>query len=273
MKVGETIREIIEAKAFWILIFLTSLLLKTHVSVQGLLFFLMILGPKQFQNLLLYWLYRLSKVSEIPLPWGPLKLPDKSQVEMPPDLMAYDENDEIISDKLFNKALQSFSAGHLKEAIVLAESAVEKYPDNFKANVFLGFAYDLNPINEPSKAVKYNQKALEVKPASFLPQFNLAVATNHVDGPIKSLAEYLKAEEYARKEGVDPDSEIMGKLNLFLADDYKNTGQLGEAEPHYKRAEEILSRLVEKGDRTSQHWLTAARKRRDELAAMQKESK
>ncbi len=270
MKIFQILMKIADYKLFWVVLFVLSLFLKIHPVVQVLLFLVMVLGLGQFQNLLLYWLYRLSRITEIPLPWGPLKLPNETETELPREFKSLDSDDVYLSNKLLEKAKNSFNAGNWQEAITLAHAAIEKYPKNYEANLFLGFIYDLNPINQPDKAVVYSKKALEIKPESFIPQFNLAVATNHVSGSEISLQEYLKAEEAAKREGVDINSEIMGKLNLFLAHDYKNTKQYDEALKRYAEAEKILSALVTKGDRTSQHWLDAALKGKQEVEQLKK---
>lgn len=259
------ILDLLEQRILWLLVFIGSSLLRSHVIIQILLFLIMVLGLNQIRNLLIYWIFRLSKVSEIPLPWGTLKLPIETPGELPFDPKYIGADDETISRKLLVKAVQTFSAGNPQEAVALAEAALERYPNNYDATTFLGFIYDLAPVNRPEKAVQYNKRALALRPRAFLPQFNLAVAMNHVEGPQKSLDEFLRAEEYAKGEKFDMDAEIMGKLNLFLADDLKNTGRLEEAKARYKRAGEILAKLAAKGDRTSQHWLVAARKRYQEL--------
>jgi len=272
MKLLEMIRKVLNDQIFWIVLFIVTFFTKAHVVIQVLIFFVMILGLKQFTNILLYWLYRLKEAREISLGGVMFKLPISSQTEVPPDIKVLESGDEAMSERLLLKAFQSYSAEQYQEALVLAESAAEKSPNNYKVYAFLGSICDAPPINNPAKGMEYNRRALVLRPGSFVPQFNLAVATNHVEGPSKSLAEYLRAEEYGKKEAVDADSEIMGKLNLFLADDYKNTGNYAEAKARYKKAEEILSKLAQRGDRTSQHWLEAAKKRYEELKSKGKQN-
>jgi tetratricopeptide (TPR) repeat protein len=272
MKIISFFKQLIGEQIFWLLVFILSLFLKSHVVIQVLLLLIMLLGLNQFKNLLLYWFYRLSKVSEIPFPWGPLKLPKDSAGELPTDLKMPDinEGNRRISYELFAKAVQTFSSGALPEAIALAEAAVERWPSNLEANVFLGFAYDLNPINKPEKAVYYSRQALNLCPGNFIPQFNLAVATNHVDGASKSLAEYLRAEQFAKDHKVDENSEVMGKLNLFIAHDCRDAGNLVEAKSRYGKAKDVFTKLVAQGLETSKHWLDAAEKGLKEIEEREK---
>lgn len=264
----ELIKRVVTDRLFWLVIFVLTIFLKSHVITQILVFLVMILGLDQFKNLLLYWLYRLSRISEFSFPWGTLKLPTDSQVELPSDLKVreIDSSDRRISYDLYTKATQMLSSGAIHEAIALAEAAVERYPNNFEANLFLGFAYDITPINNPAKAVHFSREALKLQPRSFIPQFNLAVATNHVEGYQKSMSEYEKAEEYAKEQNIDDKSEIIGKLNLFLAHDYLQSGRLKDAKDRYEKAKEILANLVSKGDKTSRHWLEAAEKSLKDIA-------
>ncbi len=269
MKIFEFFKRLIGERVFWMLVFIASLFLKSHVVIQVLLFLVMLLGLNQFQNILLYWFYRLSKISEIPLPGGlSIKIPEDAQVELPPSLG--DDVNRLVSNDLYNKAIQALSSGSIQEAVTLAEAAVEKFSSNFAANLFLGFVYDITPINKPEKAVYYSRQALKLQPRSFIPQFNLAVATNHAEGYKKSMAEYEKAEEYAKEQSIDSGSEIIGKLHLFLAHDYRQSGKLKDAKVRYEKAKEILTNLVSKGDRTSQHWLDAAEKGLKEIEESEK---
>ena len=75
----------------------------------------------------------------------------------------------------------------------------------------------------------------------------------------------LNTEKSRDSVFIDQESEVMGKLNLFLADDYRQTGDIIKAREGYRKAERILSKLVGQGDQTSKHWLDAIKKRYLEL--------
>ena len=139
--------------------------------------------------------------------------------------------------------------GKIGDARDMLEKAEKLDSDNYEVNIGLGLVYDLT--HEYQRSIDYSTKALMIKPKSFTPQFNLAVATNHLYGAEKSLPEYLTAEELARKEDISDDITI-GKLNLFIAHDYRDMQERNKALERYYRARDIF-----KGFNTpdAQHWL------------------
>jgi len=130
------------------------------------------------------------------------------------------------------------------------EKAVEIDDNDYQTHVSLGLVYSI--LGDNDNSIKHSKKALELKPSSFVPQFNFAVAINHKYDSKHSLPEYMKAEKYAEEEKLSRVSIIIGKLNLFLGHDYRQLGDKEEACKRYDRAEEIF-RVYNTPE--SWHWL------------------
>ena len=111
---------------------------------------------------------------------------------------------------------------------------------NYEAYLMLGLIDDI--MGNFKDSISHSQKALELRPESFVPQFNLAVATNHLFGYKKSLSLYLNAKEYADKQNIK-ETVIMGKLNLFIGHDYRDNKNIIEAKKYYSEAKRILEKI------------------------------
>ncbi|MBU1367211.1 MAG: hypothetical protein KKE55_02685 [Candidatus Omnitrophica bacterium] len=152
--------------------------------------------------------------------------------------------------------------GDIKKAKEMFEKAEIIEPGNFNVQVALGLIYNI--LKENKKSVDYSKKALEIKPDSFIPRFNLAIATNHLFGYIKSLPEYLRAEKIAERLGIG-ETIVTGKLNLFLGHDYRDSGERKEALLRYEKAQRIFE--IYKSIPEASFWLndTKSEKRKVEL--------
>lgn len=112
-------------------------------------------------------------------------------------------------------------------------------------------------IGDKKKAIYHCEEILKREPGDLSAMFNLAVYTNHLKGAEYSKPIYLEAEKIIKDKGLF-DSEIYGKLNLFVGHDYLHIGQKEEAEKRYKEAISILKKQADKGDKTSIFWLEQA---------------
>lgn len=133
-----------------------------------------------------------------------------------------------------NFALRQHDIPKAKEMFGKAE---ERDPEDFQVQVSLGLICNL--LGENKKSIEHSRKALHIKPNSFVPQFNLAVAINHFLGSENSLLEYIKAEDIAKRENME-DTVTVGKLNLFIGHDCREAGDFAEARKRYGKAETIF---------------------------------
>ncbi len=202
---------------------------------------IVILGPtrtRAFSSILLDKLEKSKKGALGPISWeeqSDTTLPDiKSDVEplsgvTTTDFVAY-----------YERARAASQANDYAQAKILLLKAYEMDHENLEVNIALGIVYNVLKQNE--KAINHNRAALKIDPDNFIAQFNLAVATNHLLGFRKSLSEYLKAEEIATKKSM-PETVTIGKLNLFIGHDYRDTGDFAKAECRYNNAIKIFKQF------------------------------
>jgi len=158
---------------------------------------------------------------------------------LPKDSIELDYKSGISSEFYhnFSNGYRLLQHKETKKAKEFLERAIQLEPDNFETHVSLGLVYSI--LGENNNSIEHSKAALKIKPNSFVPQFNLAVATNHLYGSTKSLQEYLEAEKIAKELGMG-ETVTIGKLNLFVGHDHRDAGQIGEALKRYRRAEEIF---------------------------------
>jgi tetratricopeptide (TPR) repeat protein len=225
-------------RALCALIFIIAL--GSHMEAVAITFALLtIIGPGRIRDFILALLVKIEQSEEGgfgPASWkkpSPGIPPAKPAVNYPEkpgsptDFQAY-----------FNEGSFKLQRGDYYGAKELFEKAEKIEPMYFDLNVSLGLVYDLT--HEYQKSIDRSKKALEIKPGSFVPQFNLAVATNHLLGATKSLPEYQKAEELMKITEPPVDDLTVGKLNLFMGHDYRDLRNNRQAFVHYWTASEIL---------------------------------
>ena len=152
-------------------------------------------------------------------------------------------------------------------AIQAYEKALTMKSRDIGLHLRLGVIYGerLGDKESKRKAIKHCKVAVEIEPSSISANFNLAVYTNHVEGAEKSLPIYQKCERLLKEQG-GTNTELDGKLHLFLGHDYRHTGNIQMAKHCYETAIAILGRLAEAGDKTSQFWLNDAKRHRNEIS-------
>lgn len=155
--------------------------------------------------------------------------------------------------RYFNRGYMYFRQGNTIAAIKEFEKAEEIDPQNFDVHVMLGLFN--NVVGENEASIFHSKKALKIKPEAFVPQFNMAVATNHLLGYSKSLPLYLEAEKYANKEGLGQVTVLRGKLNLFIGHDHRDSKDFDKARKCYLKAKEILEKI---GTEEAKIWLKHA---------------
>ena len=163
-------------------------------------------------------------------------LPDK--ITSPIETASGKSPEEFI--KYYEQGRAALQFGNIKQAKTMFEKAYEMDHSNLEINISLGLVYNMFGQNE--KAIECDKRALELSPNNFTAQFNLSVATNHLRGSQSSLPEYLKAEKIVQETGLI-ENVTVGKLNLFLGHDYRETGNLKEARRRYNEAMRIFKQF------------------------------
>lgn len=143
------------------------------------------------------------------------------------------------------------------------EEALQFNPDDVNLRLQLVVIYG-ERIGDKAKAIKHCEEVLKREPENVSAEFNLAVYINHWKGSKYSLPIYLEAEKMIKNKGLS-DTEIGGKLNIFIGHDYRNTGNKEEARTRYNKAIAILGKLAAQGDQTSAFWLNDAKKNLESL--------
>lgn len=143
------------------------------------------------------------------------------------------------------------------------EEALQFNPDDVNLRLQLVVIYG-ERIGDKAKAIKHCEEVLKREPENVSAKFNLAVYTNHWKGSKYSLPIYLEAEKLIEKKSL-LETEIDGKLNIFIGHDYRNTGDKEEARTRYNKAIAILGKLAAQGDQTSAFWLNDAKKNLESL--------
>ena len=198
---------------------------------------LIIFGGKRIRDFILAIIAKLEQSSEGSIAGTSWKIVEGAQ--LPEDSLKAESGIDVSSAVSTYLIIGSsyMQEGRIGSAKDMLEKAEILDRNNFEVNVSLGLVYDL--AREYQNSIDHSRKALEIKPGSFTPQFNLAVATNHLYGADKSLSEYLKAEEFAREAGMGNEI-IIGKLNLFLGHDYRDRQERNNALERYYRARDIF---------------------------------
>jgi len=135
--------------------------------------------------------------------------------------------------------------------------------DDINLRIQLGVIYG-DQIGNKEKAIKHFEKVLKRDSENVFAKFNLAVYTNHWKGSRYSLPIYLEAEKLIKSKGL-LETEIDGKLNIFIGHDYKNMGDKNNAKERYNKAVAILEKLAVQGNQVSAFWLSDARKNLESL--------
>lgn len=230
-------------RALYLIVFVYAL--KHQMEAVAITFALLtIIGGQRIRDFVLAIFSKLEQSDEGgagPFSWkkprDPVPLPKSDLKKIDIDV----ETGIIPEDfyKLFQAGISSLQRGDIQKTKEMFENAEELDPNNFEVYTQLGYVYDLT--HEYQKSIDHSKRALEIKPDSFTPQFNLAVATNHLYGAVKSLSEYLKAEDIARNAGNIDDKITIGKLNLFLGHDYRDIRNYEEALERYNSAKTIFT--------------------------------
>lgn len=143
------------------------------------------------------------------------------------------------------------------------EEALQFNPDDVNLRLQLVVIYG-ERIGDKEKAIKHCEEVLKGEPENVSAKFNLAVYTNHWKGSKYSLPIYLEAEKLIENKNL-LETEIDGKLNIFIGHDYRNTGDKEKARTRYNKAIAILGKLAAQGDQTSVFWFNDAKKNLESL--------
>lgn len=184
---------------------------------------------------------------------------EPSEADKPDDLRKLEIDKR---DKLFHRLVAAgknyIQENYIEQAIECFEDATTIKPEDIGLHIMLGYIYG-EVVKDKQKAISHCERALEIDPNSTSAQFNLAVYTSHLKGYKSSLPLYEKAEELIKKQNLT-ESELYGKLNIFLGHDLKHSGRREDAKKHYETSISILKKLAEKGDQSSAFWLKNAGK-------------
>jgi len=232
------------------ILFIVSLRLKMQI-LAIFMSVLLIIGIRRIRMFLLKLMEKIERSKKGGFGWFLWEEPQETdlpkKIDSPIDIANGQTPKEFIRYYEHGRAALQF--GDKEQAKIMFEKAFEMDHNNIEINISLGLVYNMLGQNE--KAVECNKRALALSPNNFTAQFNLAVATNHLHGSTSSLPEYLEAEKIAQETGLIENITI-GKLNLFLGHDYRETGNLEEAHRRYREAERIF-KLYDTPD--SKFWL------------------
>lgn len=173
---------------------------------------------------------------------------------------------EIQFHRLVAAGMQYERVSRFDLAIECYEEALEKRPNDIGLHLQLGGIYGekIGDKEGKEKAIEHCMRVLEIDKNNLSAKFNLAVYTNHLKGAEHSLPIYLEAGKLIRMQGFQ-NSELDGKWSLFIGHDYKFLERKPEAIDHYKKAIEILKKLADAGDISSQFWLRDAQNNLENL--------
>lgn len=224
-----------------------------------------VIGVKQINGIILVLKEKILRAKKWDIPGlGTYEEREPSAAVEPEDLK------KLEIDKLKKSFYRLVAAGknyiqgnYIEQAIECFEDALKIKPRDIELHIMLGYIYG-EMIKDKQKAINHCEKALEIDPNSITAQFNLAVYTNHLKGYKSSLPLYEKAEKLIQEQNLT-ESEIYGKLNLFLGYDLRDSRRKEEAEKCYNKSISILKKLAEKGDQSSAFWLKDAEKNLKEL--------
>ena len=224
-----------------------------------------VIGIKRINEIILVLKEKISRAKK----WtvfglGNFEEGEFSKAEKPEELKKIEGDTR---QKLFHRLVAAgknyLQENYIEQSIECFEDAIKIKPDDIGLHLILSYIYG-EVIKDKKKAIGHCEKALETDPNSVSAQFNLAVYTNHLKGYKNSRPLYEKAEELMKKQNLI-DSEIYGKLNIFLGHDLRDSGLKEDAKKRYEKAISILRKLAEKGDQSSAFWMKDAEKNLNSL--------
>jgi len=224
-------------RTIFALIFIFSVLFRLQ-ALAIICLLMSIIGWHRFQSFVLAILAKIEESPEGTIPGFSWK--DPQATISSEDSMIQQRSSGIPAmdfSKYYEQGRFAMKHGNIPLARKMFEQAEEIDSDDVQVQISLGLIY--NMLGENKKSIEHSKRALDLLPDNFVPQFNLAVATNHFLGSEKSLPEYLKAEKMAENSNL-METVTIGKLNLFLGHDYRETGDLKEARRRYDRAKRIF---------------------------------
>ncbi len=208
--------------------------------------------------------FRLSKKGVFPF-IGDYELAEdtRKEAEAPVTLrkIEYESTVDLNRAERFNNAIRNaarFSMiGQWIVVVKYIEEALQITPDDNNLRLQLSIIYG-ERLGDKERAIYHCNEVLKRDAKNISAKFNLAVYTNHFLGSERSLPLYKDAEHLIIERGLQ-ETEIYGKLNIFIGHDFKNTGSLGEVKTRYEKAIKILEKLAKKGDQSSAFWLQDAK--------------
>lgn len=171
----------------------------------------------------------------------------------------------IDKEKHFHRLV---AAGMQYERVRRYDLAIDCFEDALKIKSNdIGLLHELSIIygeifGDPSskkKAINYCKKILRIDKNHVSAKFNLAVYTSHIKGSNESFPIYEEAEALTKKQGLI-NTELYGKLNIFIGHDIRRLRSREEGKARYEKAISILKPLANSGDKTSEFWLKDAEK-------------
>lgn len=168
---------------------------------------------------------------------------------------------EIDFHRLVAAGIQYENVNRHDLSIGCFEDALKLKPDDINLHIQLSIIYGekIGDRGGKEKAIGHCKDILKIDKNNISGKFNLAIYSNHLNGSKESFPIYLEVEKMIKMQGLS-NSELEGKLNIFIGHDYKNAGDNAEAENRYEKAIAILKKLVDQGDKSSAFWLVDAKK-------------
>jgi len=206
-----------------------------------------VIGIKRINEFICVLKEKILRAKKWDIPgFGSFEEGEPSAADKPEDLKKIEVDKR---EKLFHRLVAAgknyLQENYIDQSIECFEDAIKIKPDDIGLHLILSYIYG-EVVKDKKKAIDHCEKALERDPNSVSAQFNLAVYTNHLKGYKNSLPLYEKAEELMKKQNLI-DSEIYGKLNIFLGHDLRDSGRKEDAKKRYEKAISILKKLAEKG--------------------------
>ncbi len=153
------------------------------------------------------------------------------------------------------EATMAIHSNEWEKAAQCIEKALKLQPNNIPLQIQLAIIYGEN-IEDKDKAISLCKEVLKQDVNNISGKFNLAVYTSHLKGDEESLSIYLEAEKLIKAQGL-METEIGGKLNIFVGSCFKGLGNKTEAGKRYEKAIEILHGLAQENS-SSAFWLVDA---------------
>jgi tetratricopeptide (TPR) repeat protein len=142
---------------------------------------------------------------------------------------------------MIEKCLEELGNGNLEEAIKLGKQAVEMYPDNFKAHLYLGMAY--RDAGDTEKSLEYLKKAEELANN----KEELTVAHYHTGEVLTEMGKLDDALSHLNKalELTEYPNEDKTYILDRIANIYFKKGELEKSFEYYNKALEEETRKKE----------------------------